>query len=98
MRKLFCICENKGVDNRAADQRLCFRYINMKYTMHNKFSNCFVWVSPSKSDLKFHFLALRYKRRSPDNNFHVNIYRFFNRSDCTNVTLDFETSVQSGYL
>ena len=27
------------------------------YTMHNKFSNCFVWVSPSKPELKFHFLA-----------------------------------------
>ena len=28
----FCICENKGTDqlrgNRAADQRLCFRYID----------------------------------------------------------------------
>ena len=23
----------------------------------NKLSNCFVWVSPSTSDLKFHFLA-----------------------------------------
>ena len=22
------------------------------YTMHNEFSNCFVWVSPSTSDLK----------------------------------------------
>ena len=28
--------------------------INLKkHTMHNKFSNCFVWVSPSTSDLKF---------------------------------------------
>ena len=26
------------------------------YTMHNKFSNCFVWVSPSTSDLEFHLL------------------------------------------
>ena len=25
--------------------------------MHNKFSNCFVWVSPSKLELKFYFLA-----------------------------------------
>ena len=72
--------------------------IRFNYTMHNKFSNCFVWVSPSKSELKFHFLAYRYKRRLPDINFHVKIYRFFNRSGCTNVTLDFETSVQSGYL
>ena len=28
------------------------------YTMHNKFSNyCFVWVSQSTSDLKFHLLS-----------------------------------------
>ena len=27
------------------------------YTMHNKFSNCFVWVSPSKSELKVYFVA-----------------------------------------
>ena len=27
------------------------------YTMHNKFSNCFSWVSPSTSDLKIRFLA-----------------------------------------
>ena len=27
------------------------------YTMHNKFSNCFVWVSPSTSDLEFHLLS-----------------------------------------
>ena len=28
-----------------------------KYTMHNKFSNCFIWVSPSTSDLRFHLLS-----------------------------------------
>ena len=27
---------------------------NMNYTMQNKFSNCFVWVNPSTSDLKCH--------------------------------------------
>ena len=27
------------------------------YTMHNKFSNCFVWMNPSTSDLKFHLLS-----------------------------------------
>ena len=27
------------------------------YTMHNKFSNCFVWLSPSTSDLEFHLLS-----------------------------------------
>ena len=26
------------------------------HTMQNKLSNCFVWVSLSTSDLKFHFL------------------------------------------
>ena len=41
-----------------------------KYTMHNKFSNCFVWVSPSTSDLKFHLLSWRYKRWTSDKNFH----------------------------
>ena len=25
--------------------------------MHNTFSNCFVWVSPSTSDLEFHLLS-----------------------------------------
>ena len=31
--------------------------INVRaYTMHNKFSNCFVWVSPSTLDFKFHLL------------------------------------------
>ena len=68
------------------------------YTMHNKFSNCFSWVSPSTPDLKIHFIALGYERRSPDNNFHVKIYRIFERRSCANMTLDFETSVQSGYL
>ena len=27
------------------------------YTMHNKFSNCFVWVSPYTSDFEFHLLS-----------------------------------------
>ena len=27
------------------------------YTMHSKFSNCFVWVSTCTSDLKFHLLS-----------------------------------------
>ena len=26
--------------------------------MHNKFSNCFVWVSPSTSDLRFHDMKI----------------------------------------
>ena len=41
----------------------------MIYTMHNKFSNCFVWVNPSTSFFKFHFLSCRYKCRSSDNNY-----------------------------
>ena len=40
------------------------------YTMHNKFSNCFVWVSQCKSDLKFHLLSCKYMRPSSDKNFH----------------------------
>ena len=31
--------------------------------MHNKFSNCFVWVSPSTSDLEFHLMS--YKIQAP---------------------------------
>ena len=27
------------------------------YTMHSKFSNCFVWVSPSTLNLEFHLLS-----------------------------------------
>ena len=42
MRKpAFCICENKGADqlrgNRAADQRLCFRYIDGTIPLLHKF-------------------------------------------------------------
>ena len=40
------------------------------YTMHTKFSNCFVCMSPSTSDIKFHLLSCRYKRRTSDKNFH----------------------------
>ena len=36
--------------------------------MHNKFSNCFVWVSPSTSDLKFHGHICRYVSK-----YHYNI-------------------------
>ena len=59
--------------------------------MQIKFSNCFVRVSPSTYDFKFHFLAQRYKRRSPDKDFHVNDYRIFKRSGRANVTLDFKS-------
>ena len=37
--------------------KLTVSNITSNYTMHNKFSNCFVWVSPSTSDLKFHLLS-----------------------------------------
>ena len=36
-------------------------FVSAIYTMHNKFSNCFVLVSPSASYLKFHLLSWRYK-------------------------------------
>ena len=29
----------------------------IKYAMHHKFSNCFVWMIPSTSDLKFQLLS-----------------------------------------
>ena len=39
----FCICEIKGADqlrdNRAADQRLCFRYIESALTVLHKSSS-----------------------------------------------------------
>ena len=41
-----------NIDNPYCEQKSW----NIRYTMHNKFSNCFVWVSPSTSDLKFHLL------------------------------------------
>ena len=41
------------------------------FTMHNKLSNCFVWVSPSTTDFEFHLLSWRYRRRSSDKNFHL---------------------------
>ena len=52
------------------------------YTMQNKFSNCFVWVSPSTLDLKFHFLVQRYKRRSCDKDFHVKQEMSQARDEC----------------
>ena len=37
MRKpTFCICENKDADNREADQRLCFRYIDSTIPLLSK--------------------------------------------------------------
>ena len=36
-------------------QMLCHNFD--KYTMHNKFSNCLSWVSPSTSDLKIHLMT-----------------------------------------
>ena len=56
MRKpAFCICKNKGADqlhsNQAADQRLCFRYIDSTISLLAKgnfkplaiFCGCTVW-------------------------------------------------------
>ena len=40
--------ENPGLE--------CF-FVFGKCTMQNKFSNCFVWVSPTTLNIKFHFLA-----------------------------------------
>ena len=34
-----------------------FMFYDSKNTMHNKFSNCFVWMDPSTSDVKFHLLS-----------------------------------------
>ena len=36
---------------------ICECFIHEKYTMRNKFSNCFVWMSPSTLDLEFHLLS-----------------------------------------
>ena len=62
------------------------------YTMHNKFSNCFVWVSPSTSDLELHLLSCRYKRRSSDKIFHLKKYRIIKRSSRAKVTFNLKTS------
>ena len=61
------------------------------YTIHNKFSNCFVRVSPSTSDLKFHLLSWRYKRRTSDKNFHLKKYGITKRSGRAKVTLSFKS-------
>ena len=63
-----------------------------QYTMHNKLSNSFVWVSPSTSDLEFHLLLWRYKRRSSDKIFHLKKYRITKRSSRAKVTFNFKTS------
>ena len=40
VRKLtFCICENKDADNRVADQRLCFRYLDSTIPLLPKYKN-----------------------------------------------------------
>ena len=42
-KPVFCICENKGADqlrgNRASDQRLCFRYIDITIPQLSKIRN-----------------------------------------------------------
>ena len=44
----FCICKNKGADQlhceRAADQRLCFRYIDSKIPLQYQVSNHLLWM------------------------------------------------------
>ena len=57
---------------------LQLRIGHLFYTMHNKFSNCFVWVSPSTSDLEFHLVSWRYTRRSPDKSIHLKKYQLPN--------------------
>ena len=37
-KPFFCLCTNKG-DNRAADQRLCFRYVDSTFPSLSKFRN-----------------------------------------------------------
>ena len=46
-KKTFLLIQEKFMQVRAFE----------RYTMHNKFSNCFVWVSQSISDLEFHLLS-----------------------------------------
>ena len=43
-------------NNRRARMLDSINHIALKYPMHNKFSNCFVWVSSSTSDQEFHLL------------------------------------------
>ena len=62
------------------------------YTMHNKFSNCFVWVSPSTSDLEFQLRLWRYKHQSSDKIFHFKKYRITKRRGRAKVTFNFKTS------
>ena len=67
----FCVCENKGADHlrgeRAADQRLCFRYIDSTYLffLNPKFqaSSSSVAVLPGlwSGTPKTGFLAMRLK-------------------------------------
>ena len=64
----------------------------MTYTMHNKFSNCFVWVSLSTSDLEFDLLSWRYKRLSSDKIFHLKKNRITKRSGRAKVMFNFKTS------
>ena len=68
------------------------RQATANYTMHNKFSNCLVWVSPSTSDLEFHLQSWRYKRRSSDKIFLLKKYRITKRSGRAKVTLNVKTS------
>ena len=55
---------------------------NSAFRLHNtqnKFSNCFVRVSISTSDLKFLFSGMNiYKRRTPDKDFRVKRYEISN--------------------
>ena len=88
-----CFVHMRNQRRRSAAQ-LISAIVFATYTMQNKYSNCFVWVNPSTSDLIFHFQAWRWKRQSPDKSVHVKDCRIYKRSACSNVTLDFEASVQ----
>ena len=47
VRKLtFCICENKDADNREADQRLCFRYLDSTIPLLPKYKISSLSPSP----------------------------------------------------
>ena len=62
---------------------LAMRHILLyAYTMHNKFSNCLVWVSPSTSDLEADHLT----------RFSIKKYRITERSGRDTVTFDLKTS------
>ena len=77
---------NKGSEQTMRDDLIILYTINLAIVLHRS-------VHPHRVKLSFIF---RHKDTSADHPTMTS--RIFKRSGCANVTLDFETKLQSGYI